>query len=53
MIFNEKGELVKRFEIYKKTEIAYVISTFLNILNRWDSIRIYVFCIEEKKNEKK
>jgi hypothetical protein len=51
----EKKNLIKRFEVNKKTKVSYIISTILNIINRWDNIRIYVFNknnIGGKNNEK-
>jgi hypothetical protein len=54
MIFREsKDDLIKVFEVKKETKISYIISTFLNILNRWNNIRIYVFNINNKGNDKK
>ena len=43
-LFNEsKEQLIKVITINKNANIAYIVSTFVNILSRWDKIRIYVY----------
>ena len=62
MIFMEidenKEDKIKIFEVDNKTNVAYIINTILNIINRWDRIKIYIFnksrtYKEEKKKWKK
>lgn len=52
-LFNEKKEqLIKVFDINKNTKIAYIISSILTVLNRWENIRIYIYNSSEVgKNE--
>ena len=50
-MFKEKKEdLIKIFTINKETKVSYLIKTLLEIINRWDKIRIYIF---NTKGEKK
>ena len=43
-LFNEsKEQLIKTFEIDRNTKIAYIISTFLNIMIRWPKTRVYIY----------
>jgi len=47
-LFNEKKEqLIKVISIDHDTQIAYIISTLLNIMNNWRKCRIYVYDISE------
>ena len=47
-----KEDLIKMFDVNRETKIAYIISSLLNIVNRWNCIRIYVYNIKGDKNEK-
>jgi len=55
-LFNEKKEqLIKVFDFERGHTVYYIINSILNIVNRWDKIRIYVYDINIKgegvKNE--
>ena len=57
MIFKEeKDQLIKVIDVNRKTKVPYIISTLLNIINRWNNVRVYIFDINKKsegnKNEK-
>ena len=54
MIFKEKKEnLIKVFEVDKDTKTFYIINTFLNIINRWQKIRIYIYDIQHEISDYK
>jgi len=42
-IDENKEDKIKIFEVDNKTNVAYIINTILNIINRWDRIKIYIF----------
>lgn len=45
--------IIKNFEVCNETNVFYLFKTLLEIINRWNFIRIYVYNIrEEKQNDK-
>ena len=50
-IKENKEDIIKILAIKDSTNVAYIINTILNVVNRWGSIKIYIFNVAEKYKE--
>lgn len=51
MSYKEKEtKLIKEFEVSKKTKVSYIINTILNIINRWDNVKVYIYNLEDEED---
>lgn len=48
-----KLELLKEMHLGTKTNVAYLINTLLNIINRWNYIKIDVYIFKDMEEKRK
>lgn len=53
MLDDKKENLIKIIKFDNKQDVTYLISSLLEIINRWEKIRIYIYDIKGADDGKK